>query len=173
MKRKLINTTYFDSLYYTLEFGYKEYKEMCEECDWTCHEEDSPGYWEDMQRLTEDDWDCFKENMYYSRYKNMPCMIVGSDGLWDGRHTIVPVKCDDIMEAIDKCLNQNFSYEYDIRTVDGHIEVNLTHHDGTNCYEIYLLSKRGIKEANRPIYEWYKDYEPKPYWFKKIWDYLY
>ena len=51
--------------------------------------------------------------------------------------------------------------------------MNFTHHDGTNCFEIHLLSKKGIREANRPIYEWKKDYEPKRWWFKNIYGWLY
>lgn len=173
MKRQLINTTYFDSLYYGTKFSYEEYKEMCEECERTCHEEDSPEWWEDMQELTEEDWDCFEANMKYSEYNEQPCMIVGSLGLWHGTHHIVPVKCNSIMEAIKKCLSPNYDFECEVKLQDGHIEVNITHHDGTNCFEIHLLSKKGIKESSRPIYEYEKDYEPKPYWFKKIWGYLY
>ena len=173
MKRNIINTTYFDSLYYGNEYSYEEYKEMCEECGWECHEEGSTGYWRDMAELTESDWDAFKGNMEYSKYKGQPCMITGALGLWNGHPTIVPVKCDDIMEAIEKCLDNNYSFEYEILLKDGHIEVNVSHHDGTNCFEIHLLSKKGIKESSRPIYEWEKDYEPKRWWFKNIYGYLY
>ena len=173
MKRKLVNTTYFDSLYYGTEFPYKDYREMCEECERDCHEENSPEWWQDMQELTDEEWDCFKDNMRYSKFKGLPCMITGSLGLRHGNPTIVPVKCDDIMEAIEKCLDNNYPFEYVISLKDGHIEVDVTHHDGTNCFEIHLLSKKGIREANRPIYEWEKDYEPKRWWFKNIYGYLY
>ena len=145
---------------------------MCEECDWDCHEEDSEGYWEDMARLTERDWDDFKSNMEYSKFKGQKCMITGSLGLWNGHPTIVPVLCNDIMEAIERCLDCNCQIEYEIILEDGHVEVQVHHHDGTNCFEIWLLSKKGLKEIERPKYEC-EDYNPNRTWFKNIYGWLY
>ena len=163
----------FDSTYYGTSFPYDEYVDMCEECGWTCHEEGSNGYWDDMARLTEDDWDCFKDNMAYSKFKGQKCMITGSLGLWHGNPTIVPVLCDDIMEAIERCINCSYQIEYEISLENGHVEVQVHHHDGTNCFEIWLLSKKGQREVERPIYKWEKDYEPKRDWFKLINGYLF
>ena len=145
---------------------------MCEECDWDCHEEDSEGYWRDMARLTEHDWEDFKSNMTYSKFKGQKCMIVGSLGLWNGNPTIVPVLCNDIMEAIERCLDCNCQIEYEIILEDGHVEVQVHHHDGTNCFEIWLLSKKGLKEIERPKYEC-EDYNPNRTWFKNIYGWLY
>lgn len=173
MKRKLINTVYYDSLYYACEFPYEEYKEMCEDCGWTCHKEDSPGYWEDMAELAENEWGDFEANMEYSKFKGQPCMITGTLGLWHGTPTIIPVLCDDIMAAIKRCLDCNYQIEYTIELKDGHINVNVSHHDGTNCFEIWLLSEKGKREVQRPMYQWQKDYEPKRWWFKNIYGYLF
>ena len=172
MKKQLVKTMLFDSTYYGTSFPYDEYVDMCEECGWTCHEEGSNGYWEDMARLTEDDWDCFKDNMAYSKFKGQKCMITGSLGLWHGNPTIVPVLCDDIMQAIEKCLDNNFAYECEIVLNEGHLDVNIHHHDGTNCFEIWLLSKKGLKEIERPKYD-YEDYNPNRTWFKNIYGWLY
>ena len=172
MKKQLVKTTLFDSLNYYTNFPYDEYVDMREECDWACHEEDSEGYWEDMARLTERDWDDFKSNMEYSKFKGQKCMITGSLGLWNGHPTIVPVLCNDIMEAIERCLDCNCQIEYEIILEDGHVEVQVHHHDGTNCFEIWLLSKKGLKEIERPKYEC-EDYNPNRTWFKNIYGWLY
>ena len=107
MKKQLVKTTLFDSLNYYTNFPYEEYVDMCEECYWDCHEENSEEYWRDIAILTEQDWDTFKDNMAYSRFKGQKCMIIGSLGLWNGHPTIVPVLCNDIMEAIERCLDCN------------------------------------------------------------------
>lgn len=172
MKKQLVKTTLFDSLNYYTNFPYDEYVDMCEECYWDCHEEDSEEYWRDIAILTEQDWDTFKDNMAYSRFKGQKCMITGSLGLWNGHPTIVPVLCNDIMEAIERCLDCNCQIEYEIILEDGHVEVQVHHHDGTNCFEIWLLSKKGLKEIERPKYEC-EDYNPNRTWFKNIYGWLY
>lgn len=171
MKRKIVNTTYFDSFWY-LDFSYEEYKEMCEDYGWPVQEEGSAGYWDDIHHCTENDWDCFKDNFAYGPYKNAKCMITGNLGLWNGHPSITPVLCDNILDAVKKCISGRSIEDWDIKSVDGHIEVNAYHHDGTNAFQIHLLSKRGLEEVERPKY-CYEDYEPKPYWFKKLYGYLY
>ena len=172
MKRgKLIkDCVLYDS---TEEWSYEDYKEFCEEMGITPAPEGSDKYYEAVCRQRNNDWDDFEANMKYAGMNNTPCMITGTLGLWNGRPDIIPVKCDTIMDAIHKCLDNGYSYDCDIVLNDGHIDVNVHHHDGTNCFEIHLLSKRGEIESERPIYKWEKDYEPKPYWFKKIWGYLF
>ena len=171
MKRNIIkNCVLYDS---QADWEYEEYKDFCEEMGLPVYPEDSEEYWNFINCQREYEWDDFKANMEYSAFKGQPCMITGSLGLWHGHPTIVPVLCDDIMSAIDKCLDNNYSYECDITLNDGHIDVNVYHHDGTNCFEIWLLSKKGQREVERPIYKWEKDYEPKRDWFKLIDGYLF
>jgi hypothetical protein len=171
MKRKIIkDCVLYDS---TCEWSYEDYLDWCAEMDETPVPEDSEAFYEFVRRQQDNDWDDFEANMGFSAYRDEPCMITGSLGLWNGRPDIIPVKCDCIWDAITKCISNSFSYECDIVLNDGHIDVNIHHHDGTNCFEIHLLSKRGIKESERPIYKWEKDYEPKRYWFKNIYGYLF
>lgn len=170
MKRKIITTTYFDSFWY-LDYPYEEYKAMCEDCGWECHEEGSSGYWNDINYLTEDDWECFKENFRYGPYKDAKCMITGNLGLWNGHPSISPVLCDNILEAVEKCISGRGIDAWDVKGEDGVIKVNAYHHDGTNAFEIRVLSKRGLEEVERLKYM-YEDYDPKPYWFKKIYGYV-
>ena len=129
------------------EWSYEDYKDFCEDMGETPVPEDSEEFYEFVRRQQDNDWDDFKGNMQFAEHKDEPCMIVGSLGLWNGRPDIVPVKCDCIMDAIMKCVNNNYSYEVDIVLTDGHIDVNVHHHDGTNNFEIHLLSKKGIERA--------------------------
>ena len=166
MKKQIVkDCVLYDS---TEIWDYDDYKEFCEEMGYPVHPYDSPGYWDAVRRQQDNDWEDFQANMGCSGLNNQPCMITGTLGLWNGRPDIIPVKCDSIMEAIEKCLNNSYSYECDIVLNDGHLDVNIHHHDGTNCFEIWLLSKKGQREVERPVYKWEKDYEPKRDWFKLI-----
>ena len=78
---------------------------------------------------------------HYSKYGNSPCVIMGSLGLWNGRHNIYTTKCDDLVSAINKCVGS--AQNVVIRLNNGYIEVNAMHHDGTNCFEIHILNKLG------------------------------
>lgn len=155
------------------DYSYEDYCENCDDNGIEPEGKDSDDYWDFVSRMHDYDFGDFKANMEYSPLKGQPCMITGSLGLWHGRPTIVPVLCSDIMKAIEKCLDNNFDFECEIILNDGHLDVNVHHHDGTNCYEIWLLSERGKKEVARPIYQWEKDYEPKRNWFKLIRGYLF
>lgn len=171
MKRNIIkDCVLYDS---QATWDYEDYLGYCEEMDIKPAEEGSAEYYEFMARQSQYDWEDFEGNMKYSDFNRQPCMITGTLGLWNGHPDIVPVPCDDIMSAINKCLNNNFAFECEIVLNDGHIDVNIHHHDGTNCFEIHLLSKKGQREIERPIYKWDKDYEPKRNWFKNIYGYLF
>ncbi len=152
---------------------YEDYLDYCEEMEIEPVPEDSHEYWEFLQRQTENDWGDLEANLECSGANAQPCMIIGSAGLWDGRHEIIPVLCDTIWGAIEKCVSGNYDKEFDIDLNEGHIDITVHHHDGTNCYEIWLLSERGKTEVARPIYQWEKDYDPKRWWFKLIRGYLF
>ena len=131
-------------------------------------------------RLTEHDWNSFKSNMEHSKFKGQKCMITGwlglRYGLLYGSHEIPPVLCNDIMEAIEHCLDCDYQTGYEIILENGRVEVRVYHHDGTHegssCFEIWLLSKKGLKEIERPKYEC-EDYNPNRTWFKNIYGWLY
>ena len=168
-KRVFRNGNYYDSMAW-MDISYEDYKEWCEEMDEEIHPEGSDEYWQQCMSIFENDWDDFKANMKYSKW-NVPCMITGSLGLWNGRPTIVPVFCNNLVEAIEKCFGSCDDLEVNLE--NGHLEVLAKHHDGTNCFEIHILSKKGLREVERPIYKYEKDFEPKPYWFKNIYGYLF
>lgn len=75
---------------------------------------------------------------------NHLCVINGTLGLWSGTREIEPCVMIDVYHAISKCLRSGADY-YSIKQQDGFIEVECTHHDGTNKFNIHLLNKRGTK----------------------------
>ena len=135
--------------------------------------DESREYYDAVWRQKENDWEDFESNLKYARSKYEPCMLLGSVGLWNGRRDIVPMLCDNIYDAVMKALSGNYDKEVEITLNNGHIDVFVHHHDGTHCLEIWLLSEKGKVEVERPIYKWEKDYEPKRWWFKNIYGYLF
>lgn len=82
-------------------------------------------------------------NLVYSSLANVPVVITGSLGLWDGRHEIKPVKCDTLQEALGKCCNDDIE---DIEIYEdryGNFLLNCYHHDGTNHFLIKRWTPKG------------------------------
>lgn len=170
-KRVFRNGNYYDSMAW-MDISYEDYKEWCEEMEEDIYPEGSDEYWQQCSRIFENDWDDFKANMKYSKW-NVPCMITGFIGKWDGHHDINPVYSNTLVDAIENCANMGDDAEVNLK--DGYIEVLAKHHDGTNIFEIHILSKKGLAEVERPLYDGmtYPDYRVKPWWFKNIYGYLF
>lgn len=98
---------------------------------------------ESMQIAYEDFWN----NINYSKYNKIPCIIIGKLGLWNGKKDIVPVKTDNLFSAIKRCIT--ISIEDIVVKQNGNvIEVNCYHHDGINYFEIRFLTKLGYNKKN-------------------------
>lgn len=109
------------------------------------------------------EWTDLLDNIKYSKYGNIPCVVVGTLGLWNGRKNIYPTKCDDLVTAINKCAGSASNVIVILN--NGCIEVNAKHHDGTNCFEIHLLNKLGIDTMGADL--------TKPCYHRKISGYLF
>lgn len=166
---KYPNYNLFDSQWW-LDYSYEEYKSQMEDNGFKVNEEGSHDYWYDINQMTTDDWDNMFCNLKYSKYANEKVMITGCIGRWNGTFDIKPALCNNVMDAIEKCVGG--SDDCEINMVDGHIEVIGKHHDGSNYFEIHFLSKKGFNAIDKCIYE-YKDYDVKPWWFRKIKGYIY
>lgn len=109
----------------------------------------------------------FIEFIRQSEYNFKSCIIIGYIQKWDGKHTIEPVETEGLIEAIyrctDKCDYVKIKFEED------HLELECSHHDGTNIFQIYLLSEEGYN-----AYEEYLnvDYSEDKYHEKMILDKL-
>ena len=76
-------------------------------------------------------------NLSCSKICNVPAIITGTLGLWDGRKEIVPVECDSVAQAIDKCINYDYQCIYEDDNGDLFVEDH--HHDAINVFKISLL----------------------------------
>lgn len=154
-------------------WDYGDYVDFCKDMDFPIYPENSAEYYGFLNNEAMNDWEDFKSNMEYGD-NNQPCMIIGSLGLWTGKHDIAPFKEETLMGAINRCLSGDYDKEFEIILTNGHIEVNVHHHDGTNCFEIWTLSEKGKREVERPKYTWNgENYKVKRDWFKLINGYLF
>jgi hypothetical protein len=68
-------------------------------------------------------------------------IITGTLGLWNGKKDIFPEYFQNIEDAYHKCVEK--SDDVIVKLVDGALEVNAMHHDGTNTLYIRPLSNKG------------------------------
>lgn len=76
-------------------------------------------------------------NLSCSKIGNVPAIITGTLGLWDGKKEIVPVECDSVAQAIYKCINYDYQCIYEDE--NGDLFVEDYHHDGVNIFKISLI----------------------------------
>lgn len=145
---------------------YSEYVEYCEGNDVEPSIENSNDYWEyvtDMQIMY---W-----NDMCDQLPEIPVIVTGTLGLWNGRHTIIPEKFDTILEAVKKCTGN--ADEIKIVMENGVLIVHSEHHDGVNVYYIQKLTSAGINEISRIIDNYEDIDEVKKEWVEPFEDYLY
>ena len=170
--RILLATTYYDSTQYSL-MDYEDYAKMCRDNDEEPFPESSQAYYDHISSLTDQDLDNFKDNLQYSDY-NLPCLMTGTLGLWNGHPDLCPIKYGSLLEGVKDILRRADCDDWEIILTEGYLKLRGLHHDGTNVYELHLLSAKGLKEVERPKYTWEgHDYEPRPDWFRKIYGWLF
>lgn len=165
MANKLKSYTLCDTRY---EVSYESYVDYCECNEVEPQGEDSEDFYDYVALMQTEEWTDLKTNLKYAKGEsNEPCVILGSIGTWQGNREIQAVVCDNVLDAITKCFGS--CDDMDARMKKGVIEVNAYHHDGTNSFEIYKLSKKGIDAYNRN-----SDLEEvKDYMLAKYHDYLF
>ncbi len=159
----------------TDQYTYEDYKDWCDECDVDCiYEEGSTEFYDWVHEQINQDIECDHENIKYSQYANRDYMITGTLGLWHGHPNIKPVYIHGLNEAIEKCVSGRDIWDYDVFINDDedYITVHAKHHDGTNVFEIHLMTREGA-EAWEKAYDEYEygdaDFpELKNEWFEKI-----
>ena len=126
---------------------YEDYVEWCEANDRKPCGEDSGDFecWKEDKART--NYECDIENIRYCKQYYTRVVITGKVGRWDGTHTIAPVVCSNVHEAIEKCADG--MDDVDAWFNDGHIEVIGGHHDGNDCFDIYALSAKGEEKYER------------------------
>ena len=129
---------------------YIVYKEYCEANECEPQAEDSQDYWDYVSERRSMKYNDFILNMENSAQANKPCLLTGSCGSWDGTHEIIPYKFSDALSAVKKAYGS--CDDLIVKQEDGIIKVEALHHDGSNCFEIVLLTEYG-KETLKDDYD--------------------
>ena len=82
---------------------------------------------------------------YLNEYEN-ECFVTGTLGLWWGKANIEPTKTKSVNMALNMCIGNDVLEEVTMH--DRHIEIVVSHHDGTNRFRVYLLSPVGLDKYN-------------------------
>lgn len=137
-------------------YTYNDYVEYCQEHDETPAEEGSDKYWNWINDMLKEDWDCLLSNIAYSK-NNGRVLIYGTFGRWDGKHAICPVVCDTLVDALKKCASGYDAVQ--AWECDGNVEFHGLHHDGTDIFYMRPLNSRAkdmsnddIEESKNPLY---------------------
>ena len=136
-----------------LQFEYESYEEFCEGNGIEPQGEHSEDFMDWCYEEAEEQYNCDMDEIRRCRRYNVPCIITGHLGLWDGSHEIVPTKMDTIYDAIIRCYGRDGLCNLKVNFEDGKIVVYYSHHDGTNIFTIYALSKSGEKKYDDYEYE--------------------
>jgi len=126
----------------TCQFSYEDYVDYCEQMDETPDTENSIAFWDWCYEETNTNFEADMDNIRFCDKYKVNVTIDGAIGAWDGNHEIEPVICDNVAEAINKCLSGNYDKIVRAYWDNGVIEVSVSHHDGTNCFTIRPTDKR-------------------------------
>lgn len=138
--KKVKQMLYSDNCYTYEDFKMylNEYKDE-DWCDWEDTDEDFYR-WESLQ--LEQDLDDLLCNLKYTKANNQQCLIVGRLGLWYGKRDIESTHCYNLCDAIKKCISGDCIVKR-IERVGNSVEIDTAHHDGYNCFTIFILSDKG------------------------------
>lgn len=139
--KHIIATTFADG------FTYEEYVDFCEGNGINPGDDGSAEFYEWAQDEAaynfEDDMDNILE---YDGYE-VPVIVTGVLGLWDGPHEIMPRKFESVWDAIQAIFGggtDDIIVEWD----DGEINVKAFHHDGVNRFVINKLTESAINKED-------------------------
>jgi hypothetical protein len=127
-------------------FDYEFYKNWCEDNDCTPADRNSQAFYDWYQSEREFDIESFFANLSYSKL-NLPCVVTGSVGRWDGRFEIKLHQFESVEEAIRKCWSGCDDVKVTKRA--SVLDVEAYHHDGCNYFEIRVLSDLGYDRYGR------------------------
>lgn len=134
-------------LYDNYDINYTEwfeaFKEYCmdNDIDHTQYNEESERFINWLYDSLSMDWDDLMTNIKYDKNNNVDCVVVGSLGLWDGRHDIDAKHFPTLDKAINACVSGCDCII--IAENEGVIDIKGIHHDGTNNFEIHKLNDKG------------------------------
>lgn len=123
-------------------FEYSDYVEYCKENGLEPQGKESHDYFRWCEDETEMNFEADLDNIEGHSAYNVPVIMTGTIGRWNGDFEIVPVVCKSVFSAIDMCRGKDI-LDIEVFFDDGKIEVAAHHHDSTNHFTIRALSKKG------------------------------
>lgn len=120
---------------------YLDYLEWCKENDRNPDTKESQSFYNYVYSSLDIEWDDLMLNIKNDNDCQEECVVLGTLGLWTGRHEINAKKFFGLKDAINACVT-NIDYII-IKEENGVIYVNAIHHDGVNIFEIHKLNKKG------------------------------
>lgn len=121
--------------------GYEleDYQEFCNDNQIKFNED---NFYNWVSKQLDFDLECLFDNLKYAdkSIRDKSVVIEGTLGLWWGSPTIDAKMCDNIIDAIQLCINGN---QCRINKNGNKIIIESVHHDGTNIFELTILSDLG------------------------------
>ena len=127
------------------EVTMEEIAEHCEANEWEVPEEGSERYWDIVNDFHQWDADDFREDALWS-FKLGKCLVKGYAGLWNGHReggTFMDVSKGGDLFFMD------VDYLRIVLEPEDGLVLYGTHHDGTNRYVVYKVTKRGEEYIDR------------------------
>ena len=143
------------------QFEYESYEEHCDINGIEPCGKDSDEYFEWCAEEAEEAYNCDMDEVRACKEYNVPCVITGTLGLWDGKHNIHPTKVGSVYDAIIRCYGRDSLSNLKVNYEDGKIVVYYSHHDGTNIFFIHALSENSRDKDEETITE--SDFARLPY----------
>lgn len=160
-------------------FSFNDAKEYCierhledfpEETDWKPTDSE---VWEEIYEQTEICWEDTQYELKKFFNDGSTYILTGSAGLWNGRSR------GGIIVKNYNTLTRAWANVDSVKIFDegGVFHIYGYHHDGTNCWEVKKLTKRGVEYLNRHEYDdpqtlheklWGKGYSVNLHYAKKV-----
>lgn len=141
-----------------------------EDKDWTPSDDE---VWKEIYEQTEICWDDTKSDLKRFFNDGSTYILTGTAGLWNGRSrggTVIR-NFNDLSKAWS---DVDYVKIFDDK---GMFNIHGIHHDGTNCWEVKKLTKRGVEYLDRHEYDdpqtlheklWGKGYSVNLHYAKKV-----
>lgn len=131
----------------------QEVKNWLLECDYSEDEITDNIIYSYINDNDADNWETARtelENFFSDKYR---CIIFGVVGRWNGTFAAGTIfDGDEIIDILNKAL-RDCDY-ISITDENGHLYISGTHHDGTVCYEVKILTDRGVEYLGNWDYAW-------------------
>ena len=141
----------FDNYDLYEQFPDEDLKQIAIECGWVDDENDITN--EDLEKWryeeSENNWECEKE-MLEDFFAGKKVIFLGKVGLWNGVYKAG--KIGEFWKLFDDAITDcDYIKLYD---ENGHFYLTCSHHDGTNHFEIKVITKKGSDYLERWENNW-------------------